>query len=97
MNKPTAFASIKTRYIGPTNSRGSRISVTDDGGFNDNRRRLVIGWDYALNTNENHAAAASAWIEKFIDLPNARVSDTGLSFNSEYFWTWEFGSEEATR
>ena len=94
MSKPTAFSSIKTKYIGPTNYRGSRVSVTDDGGF---PRRLVVGWDYELDTGGNHAAAAAAWIEKFIDLPNARIAETGMSFNGEYFWTWEFASEEATR
>jgi len=90
----TAFASIKTKFIGPTDYRGSRISVTDDGRFDNKPRRLVVGWDYALNPSENHAAAASAWIAKFIadaaDLPRARIADVGLAFGGEYFWTWEF-------
>ncbi len=109
MSKPTAFSSIKTKYLGPTNYRGSRVSVTDDGGFDSNPRRLVVGWDYALDTTGNHAAAAAAWIEKFIDLPfrgsskptNAHLVETGMAFNGEYFWTWEvadhYRAEEATR
>lgn len=90
----TAFASIKTRYLGPTNYRGSRVSVTDDGGFDNKARRLIVGWDHELNTTGNHAAAASAWIEKFIDLPDAHLADVGLAFDGSYFWTWEFHPDD---
>ena len=46
---------IITRYLGPTNFRGSRI-VADAG----KGARLTMPYDHALNTNENHAEAAKA-------------------------------------
>jgi hypothetical protein len=51
--------SIQTKYIGPTNTRGSRVSATSASGH-----RIVIGWDYALDTDENHKAAAAALARK---------------------------------
>ena len=49
--------SIITRYLGPTNSRGSRI-VADAG----KACRLTLSWDYSLEDNieANHKAAADA-------------------------------------
>ena len=49
-----ARQAITTRYLVPTNHRGSRIVAKCDAG------RLVVSWDHALNTTENHAAAARA-------------------------------------
>lgn len=43
---------IATKYIGPTNHHGSRISVSADAG------RRIYSWDLALNVEENHTAAA---------------------------------------
>jgi len=83
-------AAIRTRYIGPTNFRGSRIAVSDGGGFGWGPRRLVVGWDYALNPVENHAAAAEAWLAKFIE--GSSLAGPGLGFAHEYFWTWEHAS-----
>ena len=51
--------SIQTKYIGPTNARGSRVSATSASGH-----RVVIGWDDALNSDENHFAAAMALARK---------------------------------
>ena len=49
---------ITTRFIGPTNSRGSRFSATCRAG------RVIVSRDYSLNANENHIAAANALREK---------------------------------
>jgi len=46
---------IETRYVGPTNHRGSRIIATTERGH-----RLTRAWDHALNSDENHHAAADA-------------------------------------
>ena len=51
--------SIATRYHGPTNTRGSRVSATSSSGI-----RIALHWDDALNTDENHIAAARALIAK---------------------------------
>ena len=49
---------IETRYLGPTNHRGARIKATAQAGS------LTVPYDYALNTDENHTAAAKAFAEK---------------------------------
>ncbi len=49
------FKSIITRYHGPTNHNGSRISASAEG-----VPRLYMPYDYGLNAAENQAAAAAA-------------------------------------
>jgi hypothetical protein len=49
------FQAIETKYIGPTNYRGSRIIATTPGGH-----RYTQQWDCALNIEANHYAAAEA-------------------------------------
>ena len=46
---------IETRYVGPTNHRGSRVIATTPGGH-----RLTHNWDYSLGIEGNHHAAADA-------------------------------------
>ncbi len=53
-----AGQAIVTRYHGPTNTRGSRISATACGG------RVVVPYDYAGEVFDNHAAAAMALAAK---------------------------------
>lgn len=54
---------IRTRYHGPTNTRGSRISATTVTG-----KRVYVPYDRALSSEDNHIAAARkaadliAWI-----------------------------------
>ncbi|MFA7250090.1 MAG: hypothetical protein WC273_10725 [Dehalococcoidia bacterium] len=49
---------IQTKYHGPTNSTGSRITARCDAG------RLTVPYDYALNIDGNHRAAAEALLVK---------------------------------
>ena len=53
---------IETKYIGPTNYRGSRIKaqVLES----KDTRTQTVGYDDALNSEENHRAAAQALIAK---------------------------------
>ena len=51
---------ISTRYIGPTNFRGSRIKATSGGGLS-----ITLHWDYAFNSENNHATAAYALADKY--------------------------------
>ena len=53
-----ARQAITTRYAGPTNTRGSRIIATTASGL-----RRTVRYDYALNSSENHCAAALALAE----------------------------------
>lgn len=43
---------IVTKFLGPTNTKGSRISVRCQA------KRIYVPWDYCLNTDRNHVAAA---------------------------------------
>jgi hypothetical protein len=50
---------ITTKYFGPGNVRGSRIKASCE------RGSLTVGWNHALNSTENHIAAAKALLAKF--------------------------------
>jgi len=49
---------IVTKYHGPTNYKGSRITARADAG------RIIVHYDHALNIDENHKAAAKALAER---------------------------------
>lgn len=49
---------IVTKFIGPTNTRPSRIKALAEAGS------LTVAWDYGLSTDRNHAAAAKALRDK---------------------------------
>jgi hypothetical protein len=50
---------IVTKYIGPTNYRGSRVKATTESGLS-----LTAGWRDDLNNEENHRLAAFALAKK---------------------------------
>jgi hypothetical protein len=50
---------ITTRYHGPTNHRGSRITAFANAG------RITVSYDPARNPDENHRAAMMAFCERF--------------------------------
>ena len=80
-------ASIRTRFHGPTNKKDQRLSVSDDAAFGEKPTRITVYWDHDSGTTENHKAAAQAWLAEFN--PGHRVSHPGLSFDGDYYWTWE--------
>lgn len=49
---------IQTKYVGPTNYRGTRIIARAAAG------RLVFDYDYSLGDIGNHSAAAQALADK---------------------------------
>lgn len=49
---------IQTKFLGPTNTRGSRIKATCW------LTSIIIAWDHSLNVEENHHAAIEALICK---------------------------------
>lgn len=53
-------ASIFTKYFGPTNTRGSRVKATASNGAGS----MSVPWDYGLNVDQNHDAAAKALAKK---------------------------------
>lgn len=50
---------ISTKYYGPTNTRGSRIKASDSDNNN-----ATVSYNYALNSEDNHIAAAMALCNK---------------------------------
>ena len=53
------MVAILTKFIGPTNYRGSRVKAyTPDG------HRIIVPWDHSQNVEENHDAAALALCRK---------------------------------
>ena len=52
------FQAIVTKYLGPTNTRGSRVKATAYGGS------ITVSWDHAMNARENHQAACEALARK---------------------------------
>ena len=87
-------ASIRTKYLGPTNYLGGRVSVTDASVMGEPTRRLITQWDHALDVDANHAAAAQEWLDKhmadFAEKYNQRavVSGPGLCFDGCFYWSW---------
>lgn len=54
-----AYQAITTKYVAPTNHRGTRVIATSGSGH-----RLVWSWKYELGSYENHRAAAEALARK---------------------------------
>jgi hypothetical protein len=82
--------SISTRYMGPTNTRGSRVKAKSSSGLS-----LTLGWNDALDINENHTGAARAlavklgWAGRWVagggsdGCGNVYVQDDGDGFTVE--------------
>jgi hypothetical protein len=51
--------SISTRYIGPTDTKGSRVKARSSSGLS-----ITIGWADELNSDANHTQAARALASK---------------------------------
>lgn len=58
------YQAIETRYLGPTNTKPSRIKAECWGGS------VTISYPHELNPDEAHRAAAQALIDKMVDLAN---------------------------
>src|SRR5262245_16184989 len=58
-NRCEMYQAIKTRYAGATNVRNPRVIATAGAG------RVILGWDDALNINDNHARAAETLANKY--------------------------------
>jgi hypothetical protein len=73
---------IRTRYFGPSNVKGSRIQAKCEA------RTIYVGYDHALNLDENHKAACKAlltamgWITK--DYPAVY----GGTFDNDMYWVF---------
>jgi hypothetical protein len=69
---------IETKFLGPTNSRGSRVKAYAQAGS------VTVSWDHALDAFENHKAAALALAAKYAWdctwIGGGKADDTGYVF-----------------
>lgn len=68
---------IRTRYVGPSNVRGSRYIATDS-----DNNRVILSADYSLNSDENHRAAAYALRDKMQWKGEMQAGE----FQHAYYW-----------
>ncbi len=78
---------IRTKYFGPTNTKGARFQA-DDGDGN----RVTVSYDYDLNSGANHEVAALALCTKMKWAPTDSV---GFYKNCGYH-TWKSGGWKQT-
>ena len=70
---------IKTKYIGPTNYRGSRVKAECEA------LTIIIGWDDALDSEANHIAAARELCNRMVKR-NEKLYGNGAG----YSWSLPF-------
>jgi hypothetical protein len=75
------YQAIQTKYIGPTNTRGSRVKATAEAGS------VTLSWDDALNATDNHRAAAEALANKRGWISNGARLVGGCIGGPGYVWT----------
>jgi len=83
-----AFPAIRTKYLGPTDFKGSRVKATTSNG-----RSTIVSWDDALNPEANHTRAALV-LAKRVGWTGAMIAaDDGASGYIYAFTrrTWESG------
>ena len=84
---------IETRFLSPTDTRGSRISAVCKRD-SDRTFRKTINWRHDLNPTDNHRSAAEALAElmdaevAFTDCDSFRIVGRGCggSNDASYYW-----------
>lgn len=71
---------IRTRYHGPSNVKGSRISATDG-----DRNKIVQSYDSALNSEDAHRKAAYALRDKM----KWKGELIGGGFQNDMYWVFQ--------
>lgn len=59
MNNARLAFYCRTKFLGPTNYRGSRVKAVSAGG-----KSVTVDWDHAANSGNNHAIAFHTLLEK---------------------------------
>ena len=75
---------IQTKYLGPTNSRGSRIKA-----FDEDNNQVTIPYPYALSGEDVHRKAADALMFKMGWEDNCEIIGSG-SIKNGYVFTLAF-------
>lgn len=69
---------IKTKFLGPTNHRGSRVCATYKRSA-DETYRATVNWDHSIDAEQNHARAAQTLINKLNADRAAHLEALGIS------------------
>lgn len=84
-DRPRArFRAIRTHFVGPTNTRGSRI-IGDAG---DTASKVTLEWDHRLSVEGNHAAAAVAVTDKMGWNGEFYTPLVGGEYQNSYYWVF---------
>jgi acetolactate synthase regulatory subunit len=75
---------IVTRYLGPTDHRGSRIKATHKRD-SETTEQITISWDYKLNSQANHQAAAEQLLSQWGYSNDLKIVSYGWDHDS-YYW-----------
>lgn len=78
MQNISTMQAIRTRFIAATNTKGRKVSARSAGGS-----QVILPYNYSLEPEQNHAAAALALIEKL-----GWTGDySGGTFGDAIYWT----------
>jgi hypothetical protein len=92
MTTISVFQTIQTKYISPTNFKGTRIKASTSSGIS-----IMRSYDYALNIGENHAKVARELQEKMkwhTDYYGDLVG--GQNANGSYTWIMVGNTQAST-
>ena len=65
-----AYMAIRTKFLGPTNSRGARIKATAMDTLSDERPiSITVPYDYGASTEARHREAAEALLPQVVNTP----------------------------
>ena len=74
---------IVTKYLGPTNTRGTRVKASHYRDSDTTWTKTVF-WDHSLEASENHLKAAEALVESW-PFKDLKVLGRGHDHNHYYF------------
>jgi hypothetical protein len=75
---------IVTRYLGPTNHRGSRVKATHQRD-SEVTWQATLDWDHSLDSTANHQLAAKQLLSKWVTSDNLVIVGRGHDHNC-YYW-----------
>jgi hypothetical protein len=88
---------IVTRYLGPTNHRGSRVKATHERD-SDVTWRATLDWDHSLDSTANHQLAAEQLLGQWSTADDLVIVGRGHD-HSAYYWlvvgAWQLTPAEA--
>ena len=84
---------VETRFLSPTDHRGSRISAVCKRD-SDHAYRCIVNWDHSINPEDNHAAAVAKLIDiidsndEWAQTEHFRIVARGYGGSNEsaYYW-----------